>query len=542
MSGDAHQQNQPPEETLDELYENAPCGYLTLNSEGAIVRANATVLNWLGHAVDGLIGKRVQEILTPAGRIFFETHVAPLLLSEGVAPQVAVDLRCVDGRRLPVLGDWRRVTSGAKMLGTRVMLVDASDRRSYERDLVAARERAEDVARQLRRSEARLLDMNETLEARVAERTAELERAHEQLRQSQKLEAMGALTGGVAHDFNNLLTPIIGGLDLLQRRNIGDERAQRMIAGALTSAERARTLVQRLLAFARRQPLQPVPVDLVALLHGMTALLASTCGPQIKLEIHTADDLLCALAEANQIEMALLNLAVNARDAMPDGGTLTISVEAASDATGGSDRQLRLSVRDTGLGMDEETRARAVEPFFSTKGIGKGTGLGLSMIHGLAAQLGGRLEIHSRPGEGTQIDLWLPSIEGPAGTIVADDQPVEVETALGTVLLVDDEAPIRATVSEMLQDLGYRVIEAETGQRAIELVEGGLAPDLLVTDHLMPGMTGTELARRVLSRAPLPILIISGYADVDNIPSDLARLAKPFRQLDLTEALAKILA
>jgi PAS domain S-box-containing protein len=541
MSSAPYQRSHPPEETLDELYENAPCGYLTLDSEGAVVRANATILHWLGHAVDGLIGKRIQEILTPAGRIFFETHVAPLLLSEGVAPQVAVDLRCVDGRRLPVLGDWRRVTSGANMLGTRVMLIDASDRRSYERDLVAARERAEDVARQLRRSEARLLEMNETLEARVAERTAELERAHEQLRQSQKLEAMGTLTGGVAHDFNNLLTPIIGGLDLLQRKNIGDERAQRMIAGALTSAERAKTLVQRLLAFARRQPLQPVPVDLVALVHGMTELLASTCGPQIRLEIDAADDLLCALAEANQIEMALLNLTVNARDAMPGGGTLTISVEAASDANGGSDRQLRLSVRDTGFGMDEETRARAVEPFFSTKGIGKGTGLGLSMIHGLAAQLGGRLDIQSRLGEGTQIDLWLPSIERAAVTEVVGDQAGNGGVALGTVLLVDDEEPIRATIFEMLQDLGYRVIEVDTGHEALALIEGGLAPDLLVTDHLMPGMTGTELARQVLTHTALPILIISGYADVDSIPSDLARLPKPFRQLDLTEALAKIL-
>ena len=541
MSGAPHPRNQPPEETLDELYENAPCGYLTLDSDGAIVRANATVLNWLGHPVDWLIGKRVQEILTPAGRIFFETHVAPLLLSEGVAPQVAVDLRCVDGKRLPVLGDWRRVTSGAKMLGTRVMLVDASDRRSYERDLVAARERAEDVARQLRRSEARLLEMNETLEARVAERTAELERAHEQLRQSQKLEAMGTLTGGVAHDFNNLLTPIIGGLDLLQRKNIGDERAQRMIAGALTSAERAKTLVQRLLAFARRQPLQPVPVDLVALVNGMTELLASTCGPQIRLEIDTADDLLCALAEANQIEMALLNLAVNARDAMPAGGTLTISVATATDDGENGARQLRLSVCDTGTGMDEETRARAVEPFFSTKGIGKGTGLGLSMIHGLAAQLGGRLDIQSRLGEGTQIDLWLPSIERAAVTEVVGDQADNGGVALGTVLLVDDEEPIRATIFEMLQDLGYRVIEVDTGHEALALIEGGLAPDVLVTDHLMPGITGTELARHVLSHTALPILIISGYADVDSIPSDLARLAKPFRQLDLTEALAKIL-
>ncbi len=271
-------------------------------------------------------------------------------------------------------------------VGTRIMLVDATDRRSYERDLVAARERAEESARALKISEARLRDLNETVEARVVERTAALNQAHEQLRHAQKLEAMGTLTGGVAHDFNNLLTPIIGGLDMLERRGIGDDRAKRTIAGALASAERAKTLVQRLLAFARRQPLKPVAVDVAALVQGMADLIETTAGPQNEVRLHVDETTPRALADANQLEMALLNLAVNARDAMPGGGTLTRGVTFEANARGeaGAPR-VRLSVADTGTGMDEETLARAIEPFFSTKGVGKGTGLGLSMVHGLAA-------------------------------------------------------------------------------------------------------------------------------------------------------------
>ncbi|HEU4967985.1 MAG TPA: PAS domain S-box protein [Sphingomonas sp.] len=229
-------------------------------------------------------------------------------------------------------------------------------------------------------------------------------RTEEALRQAQKVEAMGQLTGGVAHDFNNLLSPIIGGLDLMQRRGIADPRAQQTVASALQAAERAKTLVQRLLAFARRQPLQPAPVDAGRLIEGMAELIGSTVGPRIRLELDVPHDLPPCLADPNQVEMALLNLSVNARDAMPDGGTLTIAAsveqvsDGAQDLAAGS--YVRLSVADTGCGMDEGVAARAIEPFFSTKGIGRGTGLGLSMVHGLAAQLGGALRLESTLGEG----------------------------------------------------------------------------------------------------------------------------------------------
>jgi signal transduction histidine kinase/CheY-like chemotaxis protein len=395
-------------------------------------------------------------------------------------------------------------------------------------------------------AEAALRELNNTLEQRVSERSAELERAHEQLRQSQKMESMGALTGGVAHDFNNLLTPIVGSLDLLQRKGLGGERERRLIDGAMQSAERAKTLVQRLLAFARRQPLQPRPVDVGALVTGMADLVASTTGPQIKVVVDVADDLPAAVADPNQVEMAILNLAVNARDAMPDGGTLRISAEAETVSAGHRAKlrpgnYVRLSVADTGTGMDEVTVRKAVEPFFSTKGIGRGTGLGLSMVHGLASQLGGAMTIESRLGLGTNVELWLPVSAASADEVpTADDAALQVSGA-GTALLVDDEELVRASTADMLADLGYTVVEASSAEAALRLVDGGQHVDVLVTDHLMPGMNGTDLARELRSRRPdLRILLVSGYAEAQGVGPDLVRLVKPFRQMDLAAKLAEL--
>ena len=375
---------------------------------------------------------------------------------------------------------------------------------------------------------------------------AQLTAAQEALRQSQKMEAMGQLTGGVAHDFNNLLTPIIGSLDMLVRRELGSERERRLIDGALQSAERAKTLVQRLLAFARRQPLQPTSVDLKRLVGGMVDLIASTSGPKIDVRVQFSDDLPPAVADANQLEMAILNLAVNARDAMPDGGVLTISAVRESVRFGHRSKlrqghYVRLSVKDTGTGMDQDTLTRAVEPFFSTKGIGKGTGLGLSMVHGLASQLDGGLTISSSLGEGTTVDLWLPvSLVGAkheGQTLGTAERPA----GLGTALLVDDEDLVRMSTADMLMDLGYTVVEASSGEEAVRLVADGLRPDVLVTDHLMPGMTGVELARDLRSRRPdLPVLIVSGYAEAEGLGSEIARLTKPVRNAELAESLSSL--
>lgn len=375
---------------------------------------------------------------------------------------------------------------------------------------------------------------------------ARLADAEEALRQSQKLEAMGQLTGGVAHDFNNLLTPIIGSLDLLQRRGVGDEKAQRQIGAALQSAERAKVLVQRLLAFARRQPLQPAPVDLAGIINGMADLIASTSGPRIRINVEVEEGLPPAMADANQIEMAILNLAVNSRDAMPDGGSLGIVASLVNIEPDHSTRlpvgpYIQLGVSDTGVGMDEATRLRAIDPFFSTKGVGKGTGLGLSMVHGLASQLGGALTIKSRPGLGTRIDLLLP-VAAALPAAVRETSPDVAETMSGTILLVDDEFIVRATTADMLEDLGYHVVEAESGEEALALIADGLKPVMLLTDHLMPGMTGTDLADRIRDTLPaLPILVVSGYAEDEGLPAAFPRLVKPFRQEELGAALAALL-
>jgi len=390
-----------------------------------------------------------------------------------------------------------------------------------------------DAAGRFTRTMAAMIDVTERRRAEAA------------LRQAHKVEAMGQLTGGVAHDFNNLLSPIIGGLDFLQRRKLGDAREQRMIEAALKAAERAETLVQRLLAFARRQPLQPTGVDLGPLIGGMTALIASTVGPRVRLEIDVPGDLPLAFADANQIEMALLNLSVNARDAMPQGGVLTIGVRATAIAAGNAHGlapggYLSLRVADDGIGMDEATLNRAIEPFFSTRGIGRGTGLGLSMVHGLAAQLGGALTLRSAPGAGTTVELLLPTASGGPARPAEDAGPAPAARA-GQALLVDDEELVRGSTAAMLEELGYHVLPFESAEAALAALDAGLEVDLVVTDHLMPGLTGADLARRIRdSRPALPVLIISGYAEAEGIAADLPRLAKPFRQTDLAHRIARL--
>ncbi len=377
---------------------------------------------------------------------------------------------------------------------------------------------------------------------------ARLLEAQEALRQSQKMEAIGQLTGGVAHDFNNLLTPIVACLDRLIRGGLGDDREQRLIDGAMQSADRAKTLVQRLLAFARRQPLQAGAVDLAELVRSMAGLVESTLGPDVEVQVKLEDQLPSARADANQLEMALLNLAVNGRDAMPAGGTLTISATKQSVAgahptnlTAGD--YVRLSVADTGIGMDAETARRAMEPFFSTKGIGKGTGLGLSMVHGLAAQLGGAVTLTSEPDRGTCVDVWLPISTDPVSTGPRQLSEASNSSHRGRALVVDDEVLVRMSTADMLDELGYEVTEAGSGEEALQQLQEGEPHDLLITDHLMPGMNGIELARQVHALYPhLPILIASGYSGVEDVAPELHRIDKPFRKADLAERLAELLA
>jgi signal transduction histidine kinase len=425
-----------------------------------------------------------------------------------------------------------------------------SRRRQYE-----ARRRLselEELLGELAAEREALARLSETLEQRVQERTAELmkevsarERVQEQLLQSQKMESIGKLTGGVAHDFNNLLMAVIGNLDLLKKRLPDDTRSRRLIDGAMQGAERGAALTQRMLAFARQQELDTQPSDVGLLLAGMADLLQRTLGPQITLRFDLPPDLPFAQIDANQVELAILNLAINSRDAMPEGGT--IDIKAGKGYAQGDDIRpgpyVWISVADTGYGMDADTLKRAVEPFYSTKTLGKGTGLGLSMVHGLAVQLGGKLELESEPGRGTTAVLWLPAAEGtPALDHAATSAMGPMRMA--RILVVDDDPLIAMSAMDMLEDLGHTVIEANSGKQALEILEAGANIDLLITDHAMPGMTGTELATAAHQKRPsLPVLLTTGYADLPNgQKTDLPRLSKPYHQEQLRAEIDRLLS
>jgi PAS domain S-box-containing protein len=398
-------------------------------------------------------------------------------------------------------------------------------------------------------AERELVALNDQLTERVEKAVAERATALAQLHEAQKLETLGQLTGGVAHDFNNLLTPIMGALDILSRRPELDDRTKRLIDGGSQAAEKARTLVQRLLAFSRRQTLVNEPVDICKVVGGMSDLIARSIGPQIKLTIGCPDVPQIAFVDPNQLELALLNLAVNARDAMPGGGKLDIDVHsmtAAEKAGLANGEYVCVRVIDNGAGMNDETLRRAIEPFFTTKDIGQGTGLGLSSVHGLAAQSNGLFELESELGHGTTATLWLPvSIDGlaaPEAKTTPAKQHMDVPAGR-TVLLVDDEVLVRMGTAHMLQDIGYNVIEASSARQAIQLLANDDHIDALITDYAMPDMSGAELAERAAAMRPgLKMLLVTGYASFDQQPViDLPRLEKPFGQDELAAAVSALL-
>jgi len=400
------------------------------------------------------------------------------------------------------------------------------------------------------------------LEHLVADRTADLERANNHLReeiagreraqaallQAQKIDALGQLVGGVAHDFNNLLMAIIGNLDLLSKKLGEDARLHRLLNGAMEGARRGATLTQRLLAFARKQDLKAQATDVRSLVEDMLGLIGRSVGPMVRVELEAEGTLPAVDVDPNQLEMALLNLAVNARDAMVSGGVLTIGLSLQEID---NDNQLRLqpgryvvlSVKDTGEGMDAETLAKAVEPFFSTKGVGKGTGLGLSMVFGLAEQSGGVLRLESVLSRGTTAALWLPIATKAA--LPSGDLPNVVAQASrrARILFVDDDLLIAGSTVALLEDLGHEVIEAHSAREALQLLEAGLDTDLLITDHAMPGMTGSELAFEVRRQRPrLPVLLATGFAELGGDKMvDIPRLGKPYTQAQLAAEIARLL-
>ncbi|HEY0413498.1 MAG TPA: PAS domain S-box protein [Allosphingosinicella sp.] len=387
-------------------------------------------------------------------------------------------------------------------------------------------------------------DLTERMESQRA-----LEQAREAFFQAQKIEAVGQLTGGIAHDFNNLLMAILGSLELVRRRVPDDPRILRLIDNAHQAAQRGASLTQRMLAFARRQELSLAPVDVPELVRGMADLLQRSLGPTIAIETRFPLALAPIMADDNQLELAILNLAMNARDAMPEGGPIVISAQEEMIESGHASglepgHYVCLCVADQGEGMNEEVRARATEPFFTTKGVGKGTGLGLSMVHGLAEQSGGRLAIVSEAGVGTTIQLWLPVAQvNREAARTFQPHPHEAaapRTGSLHVLAVDDDALVLLNTAAMLEDLGHIVYPAGSGAEALQILATNPV-DLLITDFAMPRMNGVELAEAARVEQPdLPVLIATGYAELAaGAHVDLPRLAKPFTQSDLALAVAQ---
>ena len=389
-----------------------------------------------------------------------------------------------------------------------------------------------------------LAQANALLEQRVEERTREREAALAQLHEMQKLESLGQLTGGVAHDFNNLLMAILTNLDLLLHGQYDAAETKRLLEGAIRAAERGTNLTKRMLSFARRQELKPQAVDVVRHIDGLTEMLQRSLGPMVEIGFEYQSDLAPVMVDPNQLELALLNLALNARDAMPRGGRVTIAArrERVTEATAGGlapGTYVCLSVGDTGIGMDEATLKRAAEPFFTTKGPGKGTGLGLSIVYGLTAQSGGATRLFSRPGEGTTVDLWFPVAEhGEPQRAEPAGSPAPTSRASLSILLVDDDAMVAESTSFMLTHLGHRFAVANSGAEALAALEHGSDYDLVITDNAMPGMTGIELAERIRALRPaLPVIIASGYSGLPaGEGTRLPRLDKPYR-LDTLSAL-----
>ena len=463
------------------------------------------------------------------------------------------------------------VAQGATALGT-IYLQAAIDpiSRRFQRYLVLAllvtmasliflllgiaQRRLTAVNEQLRKQGLDLAEANEKLRAQIEQR----EKAEAALRQVQKMEAMGQLTGGIAHDFNNLLQVIIGNLEVLQRRNlVANDDGRRMVASAVRGAERASTLTQRLLAFARRQPLDPKPVDVNKLVAGMSELLHRTLGETVRIETVLSGGIWRVTVDANQLENALLNLAVNGRDAMADGGSLVIETANAhlDAATRGPDDAapgdyVLISVTDTGSGMDNDVLDKAVEPFFTTKGIGKGSGLGLSQVYGFVRQSGGQLGIESELGRGTTVKLFLPRLTAAAPLTEPRAEPREPLHAQGggVILVVEDEDDVRIQVVAVLRDLGFTVFEAADAAEALKVLAAQPSVKLLFTDVGLPGgMNGRQLAEEArLQRPDLRVLFTSGYArhaivHHGRLDPDVELLAKPFSSADLADKINAIL-
>ena len=502
--------------------------------------------SFVNRAYVEFLGISYEEAVNFDWRTVIHPEDAPRILAESLAGEASLKPFELVGRYRGGDGGWRWIRSTSQPRfgpqGEHVGFIGVAH------DVTAHKE-----------AEAALRGLNESLEQRVAERTSDLSaaldrlqaevgeriRAEEALRQAQKMEAVGQLTGGIAHDFNNLLTPIMGGLELIAGK-VEDPRLKRLAETALESARRGAKLTGQLLAFSRIQRISMAPVAVNAVIERMQTLLRHTIGRAVTIETALDAGAGHGLCDANQLENAILNLAINARDAMPGGGRLTIStarIEIADAADLKPGAYVRIRVADTGEGMPAEVAARATEPFFSTKPLGKGTGLGLAQVYGIAQQTGGTLRIQSEPGRGTEVDILIPAADPPADAESGEDGAAAAAgpgAARAKVLVIDDDDDVRAFLIASLEGLGHDVVAAESGDEGLaRLAEA--RPDLALVDYAMPGMHGADVARAARAMLPdLPIVFVTGYAETEQLEAalgaDVPVLRKPFSLADLQAA------
>ena len=512
--------------SFEALFEDAPCGFLCVSPDWRIERANATFAEWTGHDASGLEGRAFIDLLDIAGKIYVNTHFAPLLRLQGRFDEVALNVVRADGARLPVLVNAReRRDPDGGLRQVLVSVFNATDRRRYEGELLDARNA--------------LREANETLEVRVREAVAERLQIEEALAHAQRMEAIGNLSAGIAHDFNNLLQVIGGNLQLLRKHvpgGAGQERIERAVGGV----ERGARLAGQLLAFGRRQTLDARVHDLGAAVRTLADTLVGTIGGEVELHVSVDDapgqagpsdgrqGSLNARIDLALLENAIINLAVNARDAMraDDGiaaGTIALSVArgalhapARGTAAGSVEAgdYVVVAVADTGSGMSPEVARKVFDPFFTTKAPGKGTGLGLSMVYGFATQSDGHVTVDSAPGEGTTVRLWLPHTDERQGRGRANPAAGVVK-GHETVLIVEDDEGVLDIARELLDDLGYEVLTASDGTSALSVLEANKPIQLVLTDVVMPGpVRGAALATLIEQRHPdTAIVFTTGYAD-----------------------------
>ena len=522
------------------LVDAAPDAIVVVDQKACIVLINTQAEDLFGYRRDELIGEPIEILVPDAMRAQHRTHRDGYLAKPSVRPmggQLELFGKRKGGRMVPV------EISLSPIQTDEGMFVSAAIRDSTERRMVqAALRNARDGLEQNVRERTRELELaNSALTSEMAERV----QAEQALYQAQKMEAVGQLTGGVAHDFNNLLTVVMGNLNMLTQHLRDDPFASELIAAATKATQRGANLNRTLLAFSRRQRLTPVAVSLNQLVDGMADMLRRTLGETVRIEIQGDPDLPPALADPAQLEAALLNLAVNARDAMVEGGTLSIETAAvvldehyvARELDLNPGPYVMLAVSDTGEGMPPDRIARAFEPFFTTKEVGKGSGLGLAMVYGFAKQSGGHVKIYSEPGMGTTVKLFLPVVDARGDACVETTSPTDRVQPQGeeTILVVEDEADVRDLACRVLKRLGYKVIEAANGAAGLEALKQNPGVRLLFTDVVLPGgINGPELAHSAAGMCPdIKVLYTSGYTgnaiqQLEALSSEVRLITKPY--------------